>query len=148
MERFWSKVDKTDGCWLWIANKTPAGYGKVKIAGKTKLAHRVSYELTYGKRIPKNRIILHQCDNPSCVKPEHLSIGTQKQNIRDMITKHRDQMVGDKNNKAILTTEQVKEIRHTHGTNRQVFLKDIAKEYGVSLHTIHRILKNQAWKHV
>lgn len=78
-ERFWNKVKKTKTCWIWKATIS-CGYGQLGGNGNRKLAHRVSYEMTYGK-IPKGMLILHQCDNKSCVNPSHLKTGTYSQNL-------------------------------------------------------------------
>lgn len=82
-ERFWAKVDKTDGCWNWTAC-TSHGYGQFKLskAEKTVRAHRFSYFLHYGEFDPKWRV-LHSCDNPPCVNPAHLRLGTDADNARD-----------------------------------------------------------------
>ena len=87
-ERFWNKVDKSGDCWLWTGAKTGRGYGHILINGNSISAHRYSWEIHYGK-IPENMCILHRCDNPICIKPEHLFLGTQTDNIADMDRKGR-----------------------------------------------------------
>lgn len=89
MERFWSKVEKTDGCWLWTAYLDERGYGTFGYKGKVHYAHRVSYELTKGP-IPIGLHILHSCDNPACVNPAHLRTGTHTDNMRDKVERGRD----------------------------------------------------------
>lgn len=86
--RFFAKVDKTDGCWLWTAGKFPNGYGKFRHEGKFKKAHRVSFEHHVGP-IPLGMLICHRCDVRRCVNPDHLFVGTQKQNIQDAMAKGR-----------------------------------------------------------
>src|ERR1700749_4969342 len=88
-ERFFNKVTKTDNCWLWIGGTINKGYGNFTWGrGVNILAHRFSYEIHKGK-IPEGKIILHSCDNPICVNPEHLTIGTQQDNVNDMMNKNR-----------------------------------------------------------
>lgn len=79
-ERFWAKVDKTPDCWNWVACKSPDGYGSFGLNRKVRGAHRVSYEWANGP-IPDGAIIDHICHNPSCVRPSHLRLATQKQNV-------------------------------------------------------------------
>lgn len=92
MERFWSKVEKADGCWLWVAHRDHLGYGSFGLNGKVHRAHRVAYMLTAGP-IPEGAHILHSCDNPSCVNPAHLRAGTRSDNMRDKVARRRDHNV-------------------------------------------------------
>lgn len=88
VERFWARVSKTDTCWLWTGEIKNRGYGTVTVAGRPKYAHRIAYELAYGPMLPGLQC-LHRCDTPACVRPEHLFLGTQGDNIRDMVSKNR-----------------------------------------------------------
>lgn len=90
-ERFWEKVKVVDNdkCWEWLASRTLKGYGHFKIKGRTVRAHRYSYTLVKGP-IPKDLWVLHKCDNPSCVNPNHLFLGTHGDNMKDMFDKGRD----------------------------------------------------------
>lgn len=143
-ERFWSKVEKTDGCWLWTANKQLEGYGLIKIDKKTKKAHRVSWELFNGE-IPDGLHVLHRCDNPSCVRPNHLFLGSHQDNMRDK--KKKGRVKGSRHPGSILTEKQVLEIRKKYKV-RTISLPQIAKNYGVSWYTIGKILSGKLWKHV
>lgn len=86
--RFEKKIDKTKGCWNWIGAKHRQGYGNFGVKGKIKLSHRVSWEIYVGK-IPKDMCVCHKCDNPSCVNPDHLFLGSQYENVQDCKKKGR-----------------------------------------------------------
>jgi hypothetical protein len=88
-DRFWAKVQKGDGCWEWSAGRLPVGYGRFRVSPEREaLAHRYSYELNVGP-VPDGLCVLHRCDNPSCVRPDHLFVGTHKDNTQDMFGKDR-----------------------------------------------------------
>jgi hypothetical protein len=87
MERFWNKVYKTESCWLWVGAKTPKGYGQFCHEGKIRRAHRLAYVLAFGE-IPAELFVCHKCDNPSCVRPKHLFLGTNRDNVMDAIAKY------------------------------------------------------------
>ena len=90
MNRFWSKVNikESNDCWEWQAGKHRQGYGVFKFDNKIQLAHRISWLLAHTE-IPQGMVVMHKCDNPGCVNPDHLCLGTQKDNIHDMRTKGR-----------------------------------------------------------
>src|SRR5690348_11464451 len=87
-ERFWEKVTRGDGCWLWTASQMGAGYGKFYYERRWTGAHRVAWILTNGA-VPPGRVVMHVCDNPLCVRPDHLTLGTQNDNVQDMCEKGR-----------------------------------------------------------
>lgn len=147
-ERFWSKVDKSKDCWEWLARKLPhKGYGVFWREGKMNRAHRVSYEMTYGE-IPKDMHVLHKCDNPACVRPEHLFLGTNDDNVADRVQKERSALgVGEDNNRAKLTEQDIRDIRAEHATGKSGYVK-LAKRYNVVPSTIRDIVHCKTWSHV
>lgn len=146
--RFWAKVQKTDSCWNWTGCLNNKGYGEF-FAGPGagyEFTHRFSWILHFGS-IPSDMKVLHQCDNPKCVRPDHLFLGTQIDNIRDMCSKGREShhhgLKGEKHPKAKLTDDDVRFIRESTMTGR-----DLALKFGVWPGVISGIRKRQAWSHV
>jgi hypothetical protein len=89
LKRFWEKVDKSTDCWIWTAYKNKQGYGRLGISGANAVnAHRLSWTIHNGE-IPDGYFVCHKCDNPSCIKPDHLFVGTRQDNIDDMMLKKR-----------------------------------------------------------
>ena len=148
--RFWKKINKTDGCWEWLGGTDRRGYGRFYInrngVGRTDGAHRVSWEFANGK-IPDGLFVCHRCDNPSCVRPDHLFLGTYQDNITDMVKKGRNKypvLYGEDSPRSKLTQDQVDEIRKRY-IPYKVSSIDLAKEYGTSQSNIDRILKHKTW---
>lgn len=144
--RFWSKVDKSGTCWLWKAGKLQNGlpYGRIWLSNKTTYAHRVSYLLTYGK-ILNNKCVLHKCNNPTCVNPSHLFLGTRAENTRDATLKGR-MPSGMRNGNSKLSNSDVMSIRESyrkHGDNTK-----LGKKYGVSRTMISNIIKRKSWRNL
>ena len=141
-DRFWAKVEKTENCWLWKAARTSNGYGWFSKNNRATRAQRVAYELTYGE-IPENKCVLHKCDNPPCVRPDHLFLGTRFDNNKDMAAKGRSpHRFGDKNPNSKLTTEQVAEIRFKY-KNSRINQTELGKQYGVRQTTISYIISGK-----
>jgi hypothetical protein len=142
-ERFEAKFVKGDGCWEWTACKDRGGYGQFGFAGRQEGAHRVSYQMYVGE-LPDGLCVLHHCDNPSCVNPAHLFLGTNADNTRDCLSKGRVvSSFGENNGKSKLTTTQISEIRKMYaaGTIQRV----IAKEFGVTRACICHIVLYKRW---
>jgi len=131
-DSFMNRVQKTDSCWLWTGTKNGYGYGIVLVDKLSKRAHRVSYEMFKGK-IPDELIVLHSCDNPACVNPDHLSTGTKLDNNRDAMAKRRNAF-GERNGHAKLSSDQVAFILQSD--LKQV---DLAKLLSVTQSHISRI---------
>lgn len=154
-ERFWSKVDKTGDCWVWMASKGPRGYGLFQIDGAAKRAHRVAWELIHGA-IPAGLFVCHRCDNPSCVRPSHLFLGTDLENVADMHSKGRARKAsGDRHwtktnpenlNTAKLNPERVREIRRLHSEG--VSTKDLAERFELGRLAIQRVVSRRTWRGV
>jgi len=144
-ERFEQKVNVTDGCHLWTAcaNNKTNGYGLINIDGKMEYAHRMAYELYVGK-IPDGLFVLHKCDVRLCCNPEHLFVGTQKENLDDMTRKGR-RAKGEGGGTSKLKTHEVLEIRSMAGTKTQTAIAGI---FGVSRRLIGLIINRKRWAHL
>jgi hypothetical protein len=132
------------GCWLWTAGLMPDGYGTVFPTGhrgKQWRAHRLAYVLFRGD-IPKGMQVLHRCDTRACVNPDHLFLGTPRDNIHDMLAKGRDTIVGERNSRAKLSEAQVKAIR-LRGMKEPV--DSLAREFGITKSHLRRIVQGLAW---
>src|SRR5260221_7125100 len=117
-DKFWSKIKKgaDNECWEWQGSTSVRGYGFIRINYKQHGTHRISYALTHKTSIIFNGCVLHTCDNPSCCNPNHLILGTQLQNIQDMVKKGRQRggsadQHGENNNGAKLNMQKVNEIK-------------------------------------
>ena len=146
-ERFWSKVNKTESCWLWTACCKQFGYGCFSVSrSKWILAHRASWIFTNGP-IPEGQLILHKCDNPPCVNPSHLFLGTHADNVADKMNKGRyyrgQAPKGIDNPASKLTESQVTIIRASAMPQ-----EDLAYAFGVSQTTISRIQLRKNWSHI
>jgi len=142
-ERFWSKVNKTNTCWNWIGYLDKGGYGSFWLNGKMQRAHRVSFEQHFGWS-NENLVVMHKCDNPSCVRPEHLILSTQKNNIEDKVEKNR-QAKGSKVGTSKLSESDVIDIKNLIPT---LSYGKIAKLYNVDRSLIYLIAKEKSWKHI
>lgn len=152
----WDRVDKEGGpthakfgkCWVWTGHTCSKGYGRMSYKRKQCLVHRISYVLTYGVTLSEGQKVLHHCDNPSCVRPDHLFLGTYADNNHDRDGKDR-QAKGERNGKSVLTEDQVIEIRESYrkgvkGRGTVV----LAKRYHVAVSTIRAVLLGRTWGHI
>lgn len=141
-------IRKTDRCWIWTGDKYSSGYGRITIgAGVQVRAHRFMYEQRFGK-IPDGLFALHKCDVRTCVNPEHIFIGTKKDNMQDCISKGRHKyktLKGTESPNSNLTTEDIVEIKRLYETGKY-FQREIAAKFGVSQVTISRILLGYSYK--
>lgn len=153
-QRFWPKVDTSagpNGCWTWTAHRTAAGYGQIG-AGKREsgllLAHRVSFELHHGP-VKEGMFVCHRCDNPPCVNPGHLFLGTAEDNSHDAREKGRlvmPRLVGESAAPAVLTERDALQVLARR--RRGELLRTLAAEFGVSETTISSIATGKTWKHL
>lgn len=153
IKHFWSFVDRSggpDSCWEWIGGRTKKGYGSFGFRGKTFSAHRISYEISNNISIPADMCICHHCDNPPCVNPKHLFLGTKSDNSLDMYKKGRRVFVGLKGQdhpRSKLTDEDIRIIRSSYRPN-EVSYYDLAKQFHVSPATIFYVVKRETWTHI
>jgi hypothetical protein len=142
-KRFWSKVRKGSSCWEWIACKDDKGYGRFYKDGKQTFAHRTVLELS-GQQVPNDKFVCHQCDNPGCVNPDHLFVGTCADNLRDMAEKGRS-TIGEKNPRAKLCETDVLLIRDLESS---ISRRSIADWFDVAVPTVYAIHKRTIWTHI
>lgn len=149
-ERFEHNVDKSNGedaCHVWtgtVKNRPPNNYGSIKHGGKRILAHRLSWEIAYGK--PPDGNVLHRCDNPLCVNPRHLYIGTQSDNMRDVVErKRRVYARGSHHAQSKLSEREARQILLCKGQEERSVT---AKRYGVSYALVYLIQERIRWAHL
>lgn len=158
VETFWSKIDKSNGedaCWNWVAYCDPKGYGRMtwsnREGGWNFFTHRIAYELIKGA-IPAGLNVLHKCDNPKCANPKHLFLGTQKDNIQDMISKGRRRSAdtvakGENNPNHKLTEAIVIAIRERY-KGGDVSFGQIARDLKLDRSTVSDAIQHKTWRHV
>ena len=143
--RFWKNVEKhQDGCWTWKASRSDTGYGCF-YDRRAYHAHRYSWILANGP-IPDGMLVLHSCDNRACVRPDHLSIGTHRDNTADMLSKGRElipDVRGERHGESKLTEDAVREIRASSRTGRE-----LADKFGVSESAVSLVRRGKSWTHV
>jgi hypothetical protein len=148
------EVDAKTLCWNWMGflnRGAKRQYGSIKVDGKSVSAHRFSWEFYNNSKVPDGMIVMHKCDNPRCVNPIHLCVGTHKENMVDMVLKNRQAKSGSfcnrqpakgsKNGLSKLTEDQAKEIFNEKNSQRK-----IAQRYGISQTVVHNIKSKKTWK--
>lgn len=174
-ERFWSKVDTFgSGCWEWQGYVNQDGYGVIGLNNKTARAHRVAYALANGP-IPDGLVVRHSCHNPACCNPDHLSIGTQRDNVQDMVDagrqfselrkKPKTAQHAAKIGQAVreyrarlraegvphpgrhrLTDERVRALRSAYSAGAK--LSDLSHQFGICKSAVIRVVKKRTYAHV
>ncbi len=145
-DRFWSNVIKTDTCWIWKAGQDQDGYGTTRAANKKTRAHRLAWQLANGQPPPADLLVLHRCDNPSCVRPDHLFLGTNRENMQDAAEKGRLPR-GERQHLAKLTEPEVRCVRDRYAAGG-ITQRRLAAEYGVNPTVISAIVCRKTWKHL
>lgn len=146
--RFWAKVNKTPGCWEWTGTTTPTGYGRTTRRGQEWYTHRLAWAMENGP-IPDRLQVMHICDNPPCVRPDHLTLGTFAANMQDKHRKGRAKGSGVKGSRvgtSKLTEGLVAEIRLKHSSGSSIH--GLARAYGVTRTSVRRVVNNESWRHV
>lgn len=141
-ERFWAKVHKGDGCWEWIAGKFNGGYGAFQVGRKAMKAHRLAWEMENGP-VPTGLCVCHKCDNPSCVRGDHLFVASNRENQLDKVAKRRHSHRGT-HGRAKLTEKMVSDIRSRFDAGG-VTKVQLSREYGVSDVQVGYIVRRMAW---
>lgn len=156
-KRFWFRVNKNGPtqphmktcCWVWVGRLETNGYARVKIEGRRKQigVHRASWMLTNGS-IPEGLQVLHRCDTRSCVRPDHLFTGTQKENLADMRAKGRDDPVrGERHGRSKVAEIDIRAI-HRLWYEKKMTQRQIAEEFGLHYVYVNKVLKGHKWAHI
>ena len=142
-QRFWAKVRKGEGCWEWQGGIGKHWYGQFDFRFACR-AHRAAWILTYGN-IPNDLQVLHRCDNKRCVRPSHLFLGTQKDNVVDCVNKGRISR-GELRPQHKLKTEDIRKIRKLR--EQGLIYREIAERFGIHFSYVCAIVQRRAWRHV
>jgi hypothetical protein len=150
--RFWAKVQKTPTCWLWTAGRGYHGYGQATHPDKPTFpigAYRAAWIIAHGP-VPKGLAVCHKCDNKLCVRPSHLFLGTQRDNLADMRAKGRGHLppriAGILNCKAKFTEDDIRDVRRLYAEG--LSLRQLGRRYRVWYTTISQIVNRNTWAHV
>ena len=133
------------GCREWTGYRDPKfGYGQIAVGGRMEKAHRVAWAVSNGRPVPTGQKVRHTCDNPPCIEPGHLVLGTQRDNVADMFDRGRTNRRGERNNSARLTWEAVRELRSLRAAGTSV--NELSSRFGVSKSQVRNVISNQHWK--
>ena len=151
-QRFWKYIKKTPTCWLWVGrSKNEWGYGVIGLGGRNagkERVHRLSWMMHNGA-IPPGLFVLHKCDVPACIRPDHLFLGTAADNMKDCLSKNRinrsQRTTGEKHYNHKVSLNDVIEIRRRRSGGE--FLKTIAADFNITVSAVHSIAKGKNWKH-
>jgi len=156
-ERFWAKVDKTSRCWLWTGGHDIKGYGRFRpvSTGPQRQATHVAWELTYGTPVTEGHFLCHRCDNPPCVRPAHLYVGTRLDNAADWVARGENAM--QTHPELVLRGTMAWNVKMTDETVRQmralwsvggITTYQLAERFGVSQRTAYKVVSHKGWTHV
>lgn len=143
IDRFWSRVeDRPSGCREWTGFRNALGYGQLKVrTGSAINAHRFAYEVHHGVALDPSQVVRHTCDNPSCVNPNHLRLGTHADNVADRVQRKRS-AIGERSGRAKLSALQARNVMYRSGSESAV---DLAREYGVDPGVVRAIREGRTW---
>jgi hypothetical protein len=152
IERFWSQVRKGDGCWEWQSGRFSSGYGQYRVGKKKVRTHRFAWEISNGS-ILVGMHVCHRCDNPICVRPDHLFLGTPLENMQDRDRKGRrvqgritpGALAGENNPAAKITRQIAEQIRVEFGSKPQPSKASIARKYKISQSQVRNIIEGRSW---
>jgi hypothetical protein len=134
------------GCREWTGWCDGGGYGRVSVGRTMRPAHVIAWEQSNGRQVPDGLVVRHTCDNPPCIEPTHLILGSQSQNVADMFQRGRCDRSGERNNSAKLTADAVQAIRAKHAVGQSV--SSLSRDYGVSESQVKNVVTKKQWKEV